>query len=433
MSKKIEALRGMEDILPGEIEKWQWLEEQARLFFHGYGFKEIRTPLLEYTELFSRSIGEASDIVHKEMFSFEDRGGRPITLRPEMTASVARCVIKKGLLSQAKSLRFFYIGPMFRAERPQAGRKRQFHQIGIEIINEINTGGFRADFTAIKMLCDFLSFLGLKNFKLKLNDLGSLDQQIQTASNLKQYFSSQKEKLCSDCQYRLEKNVLRIFDCKNESCQPIIQKIPWPEPSKEFQTLVDCVKSSRFSIKHDPIAYEIKRRLVRGLDYYNGAVFEVSAEGLGSQDALAGGGRYDHLYSDLGGKPTPCVGFSIGMERLLTALGDIATNKARENLIYFAPIVSENEFFDKEKNTSELLNQTLYELAQLGMKPILGDYNLKLEDHLKHANKIRARYVVILGSDEVKNKQWTLKDMDKKSQKAVPHGQLFSEIKQVDV
>lgn len=426
MSKKIEALRGMDDILPGEIEKWQWLEEQARLFFQGYGFKEIRTPLLEHTDLFSRSIGEASDIVHKEMFSFEDRGGRHVTLRPEMTASVARCVIEKGLLSQAKSLRFFYMGPMFRAERPQAGRKRQFHQIGIEIINE---AGQAPDLESIRLLHFFLKSLGVPGLKLRVNDLGDQAQQQKTAENLRDYFSKQKNSLCKDCHYRLEKNVLRIFDCKNESCQPVIDQAPWEKIAplgQDFQAIIERLKTWE-------IPFEVKRRLVRGLDYYNGLVFEVAADGLGAQDALAGGGRYDRLYSDLGEKSTPAIGFSIGMERLLTALGDTAADKARENLIYFAPIVSEEEFSDKAKNICQLLSQTISKLGALGMKPVLGDPKLKLDDHLKRANKMRARYVIILGSDEAKNKQWTLKDMDNKSQKVVSHGQLFSELKQVNV
>lgn len=308
MSKKYEALRGMDDILPGEVEKWQWLEEQARLFFQANGFKEIRTPVLEYTELFTRSIGEASDIVSKEMFSFEDRGGRNVTLRPEMTASVGRAVIEKGLLSQAKSLRYYYIGPMFRAERPQAGRKRQFHQIGIEIINE---AGFIADTDAVRYLYDFLKSLEVEDLELRLNNLGTWEEQQKTAEALRDYFLKNKNFLCKDCHYRLEKNVLRVLDCKNESCQPVIDKAPW----KEIAPKSDEFEATKENLEGWGIPFQIKPRLVRGLDYYNGLVFEMSAKGLGAQDALAGGGRYDRLYSDLGGKPTPCIGFSIEIGR----------------------------------------------------------------------------------------------------------------------
>ncbi len=424
MAHKIESLRGMDDILPGEVEKWQWLEEKARIFFQGYGFKEIRTPILEYTELFSRSVGEASDIVSKEMFSFEDRGGRNVTLRPEMTASVARAVIEKGLLSQAKSLRLFYIGPMFRAERPQAGRKRQFHQIGIEIINET---GIVSDIDSLRYLYGFLKDVGVEQLELRINDLGSAEDQKKTAEKLKEYFSKSKDILCEDCRYRLEKNVLRVFDCKNPSCQPVIDKAPWEEIAPQSKDFEDVQKG----LNGWGIPFEIKRRLVRGLDYYNGLVFEVSAKGLGAQDALAGGGRYDRLYSDLGGKPTPCIGFSIGMERLLMALGEVAADRARENVIYFAPVFSEDEYM--KERPFEIVGKAIYELGQLGMKPVLGDYKIKMDDHLKRANKVRAKYVVILGSEEFKNQKWKLKDMDKRSEELIDWGKLFSKLKQVNV
>jgi histidyl-tRNA synthetase len=225
MTAKYQGFPGMDDILPGEVEKWQWIEEKTRVFFDAAGFKEIRTPLLEPTELFVRSIGPTSDIVHKEMFSFKDRGERDMTLRPEMTASVARSVVEKGLLKQAKSLRLYYMGPMFRAERPQAGRKRQFHQIGAEIINE-DTG---SDREIIALLYQFLQYAGLKNIQLNLNDLGEEEDRAKVRKSLAAYFSKEKTKLCKDCQWRLEKNVLRVFDCKVPGCQPVIESAPWED------------------------------------------------------------------------------------------------------------------------------------------------------------------------------------------------------------
>lgn len=425
MASKYEALRGMEDLLPGEVEKWQWLEQQARAFFESFGFKEIRTPILEYTDLFVRSVGEGSDIVRKEMFSFEDRGGRNVTMRPEMTASVARSVIEKGLLSQAKSLRFYYIGPMFRAERPQAGRKRQFHQIGIEIINE---AGSAADISCVKSLYLFLRKIGIDQLELKINDLGSVEDQKKTAEKLREYFLKIKDALCEDCRDRLDKNVLRVFDCKNPKCQPVIDQAPWEEiapKSPEFE-------ETKKDLDKWKIPYQVKRRLVRGLDYYNGLVFEVASKALGAQDALAGGGRYDRLYSDLGGKPTPCIGFSIGMERLLTALGDVAAKKARENVIYFAPIMNAEAFV--QSGALKLFDSTVTELSELGMKPIyLNNLDLKLDNHLKNAIKANARYMVILGPDEVAKKEWKLKDMDKRTEESVKWGTLFSKLKQVTV
>lgn len=425
MAHKIESLRGMDDILPGEIEKWQWLEQRASIFFEGFGFKEIRTPILEYTELFSRGVGEGSDIVRKEMFSFKDRGDRDVTMRPEMTASVARSVIEKGLLSQAKSLRFYYVGPMFRAERPQAGRKRQFHQIGIEIINE---GGVAPDLDAARFLYQFLSQLGVKGLELRINDLGTLEDQQKTAQKLKEYFSGINT-LCEDCRDRLNKNVLRLLDCKNPNCQPAIEKAPWEQIAPKNSYFEDIQKG----LAAWGIPFVVKRRLVRGLDYYNGLVFEISASGLGAQDALAGGGRYDRLYSDLGGKPTPCIGFSIGFERLLMALGESAADQARENVVYFAPVFGDDDFHAKEGGPFPVISKAVYELAQLGMKPVMGNHGLKMDNHLKSAIKARARYMVIFGADELKNGEWTFKDMDNKTQEKIKHGNLFTRIKKVNV
>lgn len=415
MSKKLEALRGMEDILPGEVEKWQWIEEKARVYFESHGFKEIRTPVMEVTDLFTRSVGESSDIVHKEMFSFEDRGGRHVTLRPEMTASVARCVIEKGLLRQAKSLRLYYIGPMFRAERPQAGRKRQFHQIGTEIVNE---SGVPADFEVISSLIGFLKFAGVEQPKLRINDLGTVEDQKNTAKALQEYFSSQKSKLCKDCQWRLEKNVLRIFDCKVESCQPVISAAPWEKIaplSADFQKLLEQLKSHH-------IDFEIKRRLVRGLDYYNGAVFEVTAEGLGAQDALAGGGRYDRLYQELGeSQPAPCTGFSIGFERLLAVLeksGKLAEQIAQRK-VYVAPL-------DADCEVVKFCHDTALALRGRGLRIETTPGEFSLSKHLKKANQHGAAWVLIVGPDEVKKGRVALKNMIEKTQTEIEAEKLAS-------
>ena len=415
MSKKFEALRGMEDLLPGEVEKWQWVEEKARIFFEAHGYKEIRTPVLEITDLFSRSVGESSDIVHKEMFSFEDRGGRNVTLRPEMTASVARAVIEHGLLKTNKSLRLYYLGPMFRAERPQAGRKRQFHQIGIEIINET---GVAADFESISLLFRFLKYAGVDEPKIRINDLGSAEDQKKTAQALHDYFSAEKGKLCQDCQWRLEKNVLRIFDCKVASCQPVIQAAPWEKIaplSPDFEKLLA-------DLTRHHIPFEIKRRLVRGLDYYNGAVFEVSAEGLGAQDALAGGGRYDRLYQELGeSQRTPCTGFSIGLERLLAALeksGKISRIvDARK--IYLAPL-------DGGCEVLAFCNQRAIEMREKGLRVETTPGEFSLSKHLKKANQLGVGWVMIAGPDEVKKGRVALKNMNEKTQTEIEAAKLAS-------
>jgi histidyl-tRNA synthetase len=417
MSKKIEALRGMEDLLPGEIEQWQWLEKKARIFFESRGYKEIRTPILEYTDLFVRSVGESSDIVHKEMFSFEDRGGRNVTMRPEMTASVARAVIEKGLLTQAKSLRFYYIGPMFRAERPQAGRKRQFHQIGIELLNESGSG---PDLESVMVLCDFLNFIGVGPFKLRMNDLGSAADQKNTADGLRHYFDGQKDKLCKDCQWRLEKNVLRIFDCKNPSCQPMIDQAPW----ENIAPLSTGFKELAETMTRRGISCEIRRRLVRGLDYYNGLVFEVASEALGAQDAMAGGGRYDRLYGDLGGAAVPCIGFSLGVERLLTAIekhgGETFWNREiKERTVYLA-------LLDADPEAVRMRDKTAMALCSRNFRVEILANEVSLTKHLKKANQMGLRFVVMMGPDEVKKNNLTVKDMLAKQQTEVEADQLVS-------
>jgi histidyl-tRNA synthetase len=404
MTAKYQGFPGMDDILPGEIEKWQWIEEKARIFFDAAGFKEIRTPLLEPTELFVRSIGPTSDIVHKEMFSFKDRGERDMTLRPEMTASVARSVVEKGLLKQAKSLRLYYMGPMFRAERPQAGRKRQFHQIGAEIINE-DAG---SDMEIITLLYKFLEYAGLKNIRLNLNDLGEEEDRIKVRKSLTEHFSKEKAKLCKDCQWRFEKNVLRIFDCKVSGCQPVIESAPW----EEFFPLSDRFKELGAKLEANGIPHHVNRRLVRGLDYYNGVVFEITAEGLGAQNAVAGGGRYNNLYQELGGSATPCTGFSIGMERLLTAI-EVQDPKVFDVLkmrkVYIAPL-------EDRKEIRELCQDQAIRLREAGLRTETTCGVFSLSQHLKKANQLGARYMMIIGFDELQNKRLAVKDLGTREQ-----------------
>lgn len=412
----------MEDILPGEVEKWQWIEENARIFFEARGFREIRTPVLEPTELFTRSIGESTDIVHKEMYTFEDRGERSMTMRPEMTASVARSVVQHGLLKTAKSLRLYYLGAMFRAERPQAGRKRQFHQIGAEIVNE---GDLAADEQLIVSLFQFLRHVGANEVRLKLNDLTRMNGEEGDAlrRNLADYFRLRHAELCKDCHYRLDKNVLRVLDCKNGSCQPVIDAAPWDQLapfSPEFLAFQNRLEE-RYQI---PVS--VDRRLVRGLDYYTGIVFEVTAGGLGSQNAVAGGGRYDRLYEEIGGAKTPCTGFSIGFERLLMTLEQSRplTEKIREDLIYFAPFgdaASEDTW-----EINEQVVKAVIECRRLGFRAERGPVLKKLPDHLKKANQSGARYVVILGSKELQDREWGVKDMRQGEQKSVKWERLLN-------
>lgn len=422
MGAKYQALKGMEDILPGEIEKWQWLERRARIFLEARGYKEIRTPLLEPLELFTRSLGEGSDIVHKEMYAFEDRGGRQIALRPEMTASVARAVIENHLLKKSSSpLRLYYMGPMFRGERPQAGRKRQFYQIGIELVNE---SGPAADSEAISVLWGFLGYVGLKEVELRMNHLGCAKDRPKLIASLKDYFSKKKDKLCTDCHYRLEKNVLRVFDCKNSDCQEVIEQAPWEEFCSNCRSAFENVQT--LLKKEYEIPFKIERRLVRGIDYYTSSVFEVVSKGLGAQDAVAGGGRYDGLYESLSGDSVPATGFSIGVERLLKALEETRKDFCKEiesRRIYFASLVGDSDGRRVSRDQMLLLRAA-------GFPVETTPNETSLSNHLKRANSLGIRYVVICGADEIKQKKLSLKDLEKRSQKEIKFSEFIPMLSQ---
>lgn len=410
MAVKYQAFPGMDDILPGDVEKWQWLEQQARSFFESRGLKEIRTPVLEPTELFIRSIGETSDIVHKEMYTFEDRGARSMTMRPEMTASVGRSVVEHHLIRNDAKPRLFYIGPMFRAERPQAGRKRQFHQLGVEMVNQ---SGAASDFEIITILYDFLVYTGIKKPRLRLNDLTVINgpDSEKVKARLKEYLSAHKDKLDEDSLYRLDKNVLRIFDSKNPDMQPLLNAMPWDEAaplSEDFRELLSLLEKRG-------IPYELNRRLVRGLDYYTGAVFEIALDGLGAQDAVAGGGRYDNLYSELGaGSPVPCTGFSIGMERLLMVLesDESFAKKIHERRIYVALMEDTPEAL----KTAEERN---LELCRRGFKLEYAPHVLSFKNHLKKANQAGARWMAVIGGDEFSRGNILVKDLDQRQQQEI--------------
>jgi len=306
------------------------------------------------------------------------------------------------------------MGAMFRAERPQAGRKRQFHQIGIEIINE---AGQAADFESVSLLCLFLKYIGLEEQTLRINDLGPWGDRAKIAKALEVFFSKEKSKLCKDCLYRLEKNVLRIFDCKVESCQPVIQKAPW----EEIAPLSEVFKKLTADLEAHKIPFEIHRRLVRGLDYYTGSVFEVVAQGLGAQDAVAGGGRYDHLYGELGGADTPCTGFSIGVERLLIALEKTSSlaEQIRNQTVYLAPLDASCEFLSHYYEKATMLREQ-------GIRIETTPAQTSLSSHLKKANQMGLRFVLILGPDEIKKGVFAVKDLKERKQTEIKAGEIVS-------
>ncbi len=424
---KYQSFPGMEDILPASIQVWQQLEKRACIFFESEGFREIRTPIVEPTELFCRAIGETSDIVGKEMYSFLDRGERSMTMRPEMTASVARSIIQNNLLRNGASASVYYIAPMFRAERPQAGRKRQFHQIGIELVNHVEKS--LADEQAITSLYFFLKSLGVPNLKIKLNDLSLINgpESEIVRGRMRDYFSANRANLDPDSLKRLDHNVLRIFDSKNPDMQSMIEQFPWDQAvplSDEFKTLLDRLEKRRVQV-------EIQRRLVRGLDYYTGVVFEAAAGGLGAQDALAGGGRYDRLYGELGGGDVPCTGFSIGVERLLMTLESATpqfSEKVAEETFGFICVSQQDEVVDYLKSTVRKLAATG---ILVSVDPLFLKRPVKPGKEIERALKAGLRYVILLGDDELNKKVWLVKDLREKSQVEIADRDLERILKEI--
>lgn len=407
-----QALKGMRDILPGEVETWQELESKARHLFEANGFEEVRTPLLEPAELFVRSIGEGSDIVHKQMYVFEDRGGRSVTLRPEMTASVVRAAIENGLIRSSKTVRLYYLGPMFRAERPQKGRQRQFHQMGAEILNAQKV---EADLEILQVAWSLLEFCGVRDLQLKHNYLGSEAEKHAYAKALRDHFAKLKDRLCEDCHYRIEKNVLRVMDCKAPLCQPLIAAAPPvalnEDSEREYDEIRRGLEARGISSDRDP-------RLVRGLDYYSGLVFEMTAGGeLGAQDAVAAGGRYDHLIASMGGPSLSATGFAAGMERILLAAEGSGRTSGRA--VYVATL-------DGRRETEKCFQRVMQDLYRIGRRVKREPGPRSLADHLKRANKGGFRYVVILGENEIKTQSVTVKDLEAKRQVTVPIAELAS-------
>jgi histidyl-tRNA synthetase len=312
----LKAPRGTQDLLPDRTPAWEWLEARFRSLFHRYGYDEIRTPLFEATELFQRGVGASTDIVQKEMYTFPDRKGRSLTLRPEGTASVARAFVEHKLFAGPIPLRLFYLGPMFRYERPQAGRYRQHHQAGAELLGADAPG---ADFELIALLVDLLASIGLENATVLLNSVGDPACRPRFTEALRTYLRERIDRLCEDCVRRIDLNPLRVLDCKVPGCREVVRDMPsiqdfLCEACRAHQTaLVGLLDAAGLAHRLDPL-------LVRGLDYYTRTVFEVQHAGIGAQSALGGGGRYDRLIEEVGGPATPGVGFSTGLERLLLAL-----------------------------------------------------------------------------------------------------------------
>ena len=394
------APRGTKDILPSNSENWQQLEGLLRDVCAKYNYKEIRTPIFEHTELFLRGIGNTTDIVSKEMYTFEDRGGRSITLRPENTASVVRAYLENKLYADNYLNKLYYIGPMFRYDRPQAGRFRQFHQFGIEAIGSDNP---LIDAEVITLAINLLKKLGLTDLNVLLNSVGCPKCRPLYKEQLQAFFKAQFTELCADCQSRYEQNPLRILDCKVEKCRelrvgaPTLKECLCTECTEHFTALQTYLTAL-------DISYTLDNNLVRGLDYYTKTAFEIQYAPLGAQSAVCGGGRYDGLIVECGGNPTPAIGFAMGMERILLALQKqnllSATNSAVD--VY---IVATGE-----QANQEALKLAI-ELRKYSLVCELDFANRSIKAQMKAANKLQAKHVVIIAEQELQEQTYSYKNM----------------------
>lgn len=402
------APRGTKDILPDTVGEWTYVESKIRELCARYGFEEIRTPVFEHTELFHRGIGEGTDVVDKEMYTFKDRGDRSITLRPENTASAVRAYLQNKLYGDSSLVKLFYIGSMFRYDRPQAGRMREFHQFGVEALGEENP---MIDAEVILTAIDFLKSLGLQDLRLSLNSVGCPHCRPKYREVLQDYFRDKLDDLCEDCKERFERSPLRILDCKTDADKSYMADAPkitdclCGECQEHFQKVQQYLSDAGIAFTLDP-------RLVRGLDYYTKTAFEIQYAPLGAQSAIAGGGRYDGLIEEIGGKPTPAVGFATGLERVLLAL-------EKQNLLPEQKKHTDAYVVALGEAAQAPAFKLLTQLRHAGLKAGMDYAGRSMKAQMKQANKANARFALIIGEDEIKESCVMLKDMEKSEQQKV--------------
>lgn len=414
-------IKGTKDILPDESWKWEYLENVIKNHLKNSGYSEIRTPMFEVTELFARGIGEETDVVSKEMYTFEDKGGKSLTLRPELTAPVIRAYIQNNLDQINPVNKLFYIGSLFRQERPQKGRLRQFNQFGIEVIGSPNA---EADAEVIRIMYDIFTSLGISEMNVKINSIGGKESRAAYLKILNESLIPHYENLCPTCQARFHKNILRIFDCKNDKCQQILDDHAPAiidhlneEDRKHFEDV-----KRYLDITNTP--YTIEKKLVRGLDYYTKTTFEISSSLLGSQDAICGGGRYDNLVEDLGAKSTPAVGVACGMERLLLVLDELDILKKKEYSTIFFVAMGENAIAKSFEIVTRLKNE--------GFAAEMDFMRRSMKAQMRQAGKINAKFVVIIGENELNDGKVILKNMESSEQQDVVFDDLIPKIKELN-
>ncbi len=413
-----QVLRGTHDLLGEAVARWSRIERAARRLARLYGYREIRTPLMEDAALFLRSVGETTDIVQKEMFRFQDRGGHEIVLRPEGTASVVRAYLEHNLHKTQGFAKLYYAGPMFRAERPQAGRLRQFHQYGVEAIGSASPW---VDVEVVTLCVHILRACGVGTLAVWIASMGCRPDQARAAERLRRRLTPERERLCQDCQGRFDRNIFRVLDCKQRACQ----EIAWSGQDSPFPLCEACqvhFDEVRRGLREGQIPFDDTKVFARGLDYYTRTIFEVRAEGLGAQDAVAAGGRYDHLVEELGGPSVGAVGFAAGIERVLLAVpGDAgaAAQPRGQEVVYLA--VAQPTLLGKGFSVVQ-------ELRNRGIGAVMDYEGKSLKAQLREADKAGCRLVAILGESELRQQAMTLKDLGQGTQDTVPFDRLADEV-----
>lgn len=398
--KKITAPKGTHDVLPEQVHVWQYLERQMHKTCAEYGYKQIRFPVFEHTELFNRGVGDTTDVVQKEMYTFLDKGDRSITLRPEGTASTVRSYIEHNLYANPLPVKLFYILSCYRYERPQAGRFREFNQFGIE---NFGSASARTDAEVISLAMLLLKRLGVEGLTLYINSIGCKECRRKYNETLKAFLRENQEKLCDLCRDRMERNPLRVLDCKNPDCQSILKDAP----TVDSVLCGDCVQHFADLKKYLTdigIAYEVDTSLVRGLDYYTKTVFEIKSGDLGAQSTVCGGGRYDGLVEQLGGAPTPGIGFSMGIERLISILEK--QNKLPENTDSCEVFIGA-----AGEKAAETAFRAVYALRENGVSAEFDHVGKSVKAQMKYADKIGAKYSTVIGDNELETGKTTLKNM----------------------
>ncbi|EEU03924.1 histidine--tRNA ligase [Eubacterium saphenum ATCC 49989] len=410
------APKGTKDLMPKETALFRYLENEFLKVASSYGYNEIMTPVIEYTELFSRGVGSGTDIVQKEMYTFKDLGGRSISLRPEGTAGVARAYVQSGELSKAKPVKYSYVSSCFRYEKPQSGRQRMFHQLGIECFGSKEV---QADAEVIMLASDFLNNIGLKEITLKINSIGCNKCREKYKEALVKYYESVSENLCETCKIRLNTNPMRLLDCKEDECTkyssdaPSILDFICSECANDFSKLQELLTDAG-------IQYEVDPRIVRGLDYYNKTAFEFIHENIGAKATVCGGGRYDNLINTLAGIEEPGIGFGIGLERLMLAIDSENIDKSISTSPEYVIIpAGENVPYEKIYAIAKMLRNS-------GKTVVVDIMNRNFKSLIKYANKINAKYALILGEDELKNEAVTVKNMASGDQKTVKISELVN-------